>query len=517
MDPHLQQLNALMDAAARAVDAGDDARAEPLLLQIVALNPRDAEAWNTLAAIAVRGGRSADAVDRARRAQELDRHNPDYLNTLGVACSEAQQPDLALTCFKRALKERPDFADGHYNLGKVYGKLGRASEAEQAYLRARRLAPAKGEVAANLATLYVRQGRHDEALALMADARLRLPDNEALVINTASALLATSGPDAALRELAGFLETHSSAAAAHAEFGRLLLAQGRFAEGWHEYAWRHGRTPSALPDCGGKRILLLPDQGFGDHLFFLRFVRALRERAAHVTFACPPKLFELLDAGASLIELRRPEDGAAGFDLSLPIGDLPRLLDARDTPPPVAISVEHERVVRWRERLARLGPAPYLGVTWRAGARKQNRPEFAAQGEDPLQKEIDLALLASAVRAWRGSVLVLQRLPLEGEVAAFGRALGRPCADLSAVNEDLADAAALLCVLDEYVGVSNTNMHIRAGVGKPARVAIPFPAEFRWMNAGSRSPWFPGFSLYRESPARDWRRALTALAHDLTA
>src|ERR1051325_10680429 len=172
---------------------------------------------------------------------------------------------------------------------------------------------------------------------------------------------------------------------------------------------------------------------------------------------------------------------------------------------------------RWPQRLARLGPAPYLGVTWRAGARKENRPEFAAQGEDPLQKEIDLALLASAVRAWRGSVLVLQRLPLEGEVAAFGRALGRPCADLSAVNEDLADAAALLCVLDEDVGVSNTNMHIRAGVGKPARVAIPFPAEFRWMNAGSRSPWFPGFSLYRESPARDWRRALTALAHDLTA
>src|ERR1043166_3483135 len=123
MDPHLQQLNALMDAAARAVGAGDDARAEPLLLQLVARNPRDAEAWNTLAAIAVRGGRSADAVDRARRAQELDRHNPDYLNTLGVACSEAQQPDQALTCFKRALKERPDFADGHYNLGKIRALL----------------------------------------------------------------------------------------------------------------------------------------------------------------------------------------------------------------------------------------------------------------------------------------------------------------------------------------------------------------------------------------------------------
>jgi Flp pilus assembly protein TadD len=514
--PNSAELAALMQAAARAADAGDDARAEPLLQQVVALHARDAEAWHMLAVIAVRGGRSGEAVDLAKRAQELDRRNTDYLNTLGVAYSEAQQPDQALACFKRALKQRPDLVDGHYNLGKVYVKLGRAAEAEQAYLRARRLAPTKWEVAANLATLYIRQGRHEEALALMADARARLPDSEALVINAATALHARLGPEAAVRELATFLETHSSAAAVHAELGRLLLAEGRFADGWREYAWRHGRVPSSLPDYGGKRVLLLPDQGIGDHLFFLRFVPALRERAAHVAFACPEKLFELLKVTPPVDELRPVKEGADGFDFSLPIGDLPRLLDAQDTPPPVAIAVQTERAGQWRERLALLGPPPYVGVTWRAGAQREHQSEFAARGEDPLQKEIDLAALAAAVRPWRGSVLILQRLPLEGEVAAFGRAFGRACLDLSAVNDHLADMAALLCVVDEYVGVSNTNMHIRAGVGKLARVVIPFPAEFRWMNAGGESPWFPGFKLYRQSPARDWQPATSSLRSDIS-
>jgi len=513
--PYAAELAALVQAAARAADAGDDARAEPLLRQIVALNARDAEAWHMLAAIAVRGGRSEDAVELARRALELDRRNPDYLNTLGVAYIEAQHADQALACFKRALKERPDFADGHYNLGKVFGRLGRMADAEQAYLRARRLAPAKGEAAANLAALYIRQGRHDEALAL-TDARARLPDNEAVVINTAIALHARSGPEAAIRELASFLGGHPRATAVHAELGRLLLAEGRLADGWREYAWRHGRPPSSLPDCGGKRVLLLPDQGVGDHLFFLRFVPALRERAAHVAFACPPKLFRLLHYASTVAELRGVEAAADGFDSSLPIGDLPRLLAAQDTPPPVAISVPAERAGRWRERLASFGPPPYLGVTWRAGAQREHQSEFAARGEDPLQKQIDIAALATTVRAWRGSVLILQRLPLEGEVATFSGALGRACADLSALNEDLADMAALLCVVDEYVGGSNTNMHIRAGVGKPARVLIPFPPEFRWMNAGSESPWFPGFKLYRQSPACDWQRAMTALADDMT-
>ena len=504
-----------MQAAARAANEGDDARTEPLLQRIVALNARDAEAWHMLAVIAVRGGRSGDAVDHAKRAQELDRRNADYLNTLGVAYSESQQPDQALACFKRALKERPDSVDAHYNLAKVYVKLGRAAEAEQAYLRARRLAPAKGEVAANLATLYIRQGRHEEALALMTDARARLPDSETLAINAATALLARSGPDAAIRELASFLESHPLAAAVHAELGRLLLAQERFAEGWREYAWRHGGPPADVPDCGGKRILLLADQGLGDHLFFLRFARALRECAAHVAFACPEKLLELLEANLPVDELRRAGDRPARFDYSWPIGDLPRLLDAQDTPPPVAISVAAERLAHWRERLSRLGPPPYLGVTWRAGARKENRSEFAARGEDPLQKEIDIGALASALRGWRGSVLILQRLPLEGDVAAFGKALGRGSIDVSAVNDDLADMAALLCVLDEYVGVSNTNMHICAGIGKPARVLIPFPPEFRWMNSGNETRWFPGFALYRQSSGGDWQPAMRSLRSDM--
>src|SRR4051812_13962715 len=58
-------LAALMQAAARAAAAGDDAQAEPLLRRIVAMNARDAEAWHMLAVIAVRAGRAEDAVDFA--------------------------------------------------------------------------------------------------------------------------------------------------------------------------------------------------------------------------------------------------------------------------------------------------------------------------------------------------------------------------------------------------------------------------------------------------------------------
>jgi hypothetical protein len=133
-----------------------------------------------------------------------------------------------------------------------------------------------------------------------------------------------------------------------------------------------------------------------------------------------------------------------------------------------------------------------------------------------LSKEIEIEALAGAVRAWRGTVLIVQRQPREGEAAAFGKALGRAAHDLSSSNDDLAEMAALLSLIDEYVAVSNTNVHLRAGLGKTARVLVPFPAEFRWMNAGEESPWFRGFRLYREPPGRDWRPVMNGLCGDIS-
>jgi hypothetical protein len=87
--------------------------------------------------------------------------------------------------------------------------------------------------------------------------------------------------------------------------------------------------------------------------------------------------------------------------------------------------------------------------------------------------------------------------------------------DFTDLNDDLEDMLALLTLIEEYVGVSNTNMHLRAAAGRTARVLVPRPAEWRWLNAGRASPWFPGFALYRQSLQGDWRAAFAALERDL--
>ena len=134
-----------------------------------------------------------------------------------------------------------------------------------------------------------------------------------------------------------------------------------------------------------------------------------------------------------------------------------------------------------------------------------------------LFKEIPLEKLGAGVRRVNATFLALQRNANPGEIEQLAAHIGSPVHDLTALNEDLEAMLASLALIDDYVGVSNTNMHLRAGVGKTARVLVRCPAEWRWMARGEESPWFPGFRICRQTPDGDWSIALERLAHDLRA
>lgn len=74
---------------------------------------------------------------------------------------------------------------------------------------------------------------------------------------------------------------------------------------------------------------------------------------------------------------------------------------------------------------------------------------------------------------------------------------------------------ALVGLLDDYVCVSNTNVHLRHALGKDYRVLVAHSPEFRWMAEGGESPWFPGTTVYRQAAAGDWDTALDTIGRDL--
>ncbi len=450
-------------------------------------------------------GDLATAEHLFRRAVAFDRNNPDYLNKLGIANGELGNFRAAEQAFRRAVKLRPAHAEAHHNLGKTLQKQDRLTEALKEFERAHALSPDSLAHLLSLSAVHRQLGQ--PALALKA-LRSAGPSYEIdLSPYLADCIADVAGAPSAVTWLREVLARHPDARRAQYVLAIYLLSLGHWREGWELHASRGRPIPQLPPRLNGRRILLRAEYGLGDVLFFLRFAAEVAARGATLALECPPRLRPLLAD-------RMAFGQADGVGLEIWVPDLPTALRAEDTPAALALDGDEARVAITREQLARLGPPPYLGITWRAGTDVLRGPELGTNLQ-VLSKEIPPGLLGKALRGWRGTLVSLQRNPSAEEHKALSTAVGAPVHDLSNLNEDLRVALAVVALLDEYVAVSNTNIHLRAGIGRTARVLVPNPPEWRWMRTEGGSPWFPGFSVYRQPPSRDWSDALRRLREDL--
>ncbi|HUJ01789.1 MAG TPA: tetratricopeptide repeat protein [Usitatibacter sp.] len=311
--------------------------------------------------------------------------------------------------------------------------------------------------------------------------------------------------------------------AARINLGYALLAQGRFAEAWPHHDYRpESRMNLRDPHNAGivphvdrlppapSPIVLHGEQGLGDALFFLRFAPALRSRGHRLAFWGDRRLQPILARTGIFEHFIAPEAAPAEELAVVWIGDLPGMLGADDPtafPPPLPIQGDPARRAALEDHLGRFGPPPYVGLTWRAGSERRGRIALA--------KALPAERLASALRGLRATFLSMQRAPVPGEIVHASRVLGAPIHDAASLNERLEDALAAMEILDEYVAVSNTNVHLRACAGRGARVLVPWPPEWRWLRDARHSPWFPAMEIYRQSPDGNWDAALQRLSADL--
>ena len=113
-------------------------------------------------------------------------------------------------------------------------------------------------------------------------------------------------------------------------------------------------------------------------------------------------------------------------------------------------------------------------------------------------------------------MLILQRDAGAVEIKAFSGILGRQAYDFTHYNQDLNKMAALLKLIDHHVTVSNTNVHLRAAVGRPSSVLIPIYTVARiWIDQEQSSSWYPGTIIYRQSPELSWDHSFEKLQKDL--
>ena len=438
-------LHPLCDLAPLLLDPAALARAEAVYHAVAARTPDEPRLWHAYSLYYTQAFRHEEAIAAARRSVGLDGGTPITTNQHGIALTAAGALEEGLEVFAESARRWPDSYAAFSNVACTEAALGRFEPALEAYRRAISLSPGM--------------------------AQLRL--NHAIC----------------------------------------LLKAGRMTQGWTEYEWRlqlpgHTELPieSLLPSLSettrldGRTVLVTHEEGLGDTLQFLRFIRPLSAHGARVVVAVPPALLGLAARVEGVAEAIDADHATLRYDWHCPFMSLPRALAAtsgRNGAPVPYLRPDAALVARWSAYL----PPPdtlRVGLVW-AGASRTHLHWAVAVDR---RRSVSLAQLAGLGRLGGVSLVSLQLGPPADQL--FDPPDGMRIHDAMHETQSMDDTAALIAGLDVVVSVDTSVAHLAGGMGKPVLLLDRFDNCWRWGHGSETTTLYPQMRIFRQARPDDW-------------
>ena len=421
-----------------------------------------------------------DAIDHYRRSIAINDRLPETHNNLGCALRHQGKIDDALAAFDRALEIKPDYVEALCNVAAASLDRSEHSRAIREYQSALRLRPHSAEIHFHLGTACHRSGAFDQA---------------------------SQHYDAALTIEADHAQCHFHRAL-------LKLTQGEFATGWPEYEWRLRIPESQLrftgaPQWNGEplngRLLVRAEQGLGDTIQFVRYVRLLKSLTKSVTIAVPSSLLPIFRE-SGIGDIVDQDQRLPAADAEVAMLSLPKLL--------------HTRLETIPHDVPYLQPREALLEAWRAELSPVNefRVGIAWQGNSSFrgdrQRSIPLEFFEALARIEGVSLINLQigigREQLNS--TTWRDRFWQPNRSIDERHGAFMDTAAIIKCCHLIVTSDSAVAHLAGALAAPVCVAIPYVADWRWLLRRDDCPWYPTMRLFRQTRHGDWGAVFSQIA-----
>ncbi len=432
-------------------------------------------------------------------------------------CYDHERMADALTAYDQAVALAPSEARFFNNRGNTLLALDRPLAALENYDRALQLAPDFLDPLSNRGLALQALGRDAEVLAALQRVAERTPQDPSAHLNLGLVCMDQHLLQPAIQSFERALALDPGHAEAHWNLSIACMLDGQLRRGWAQAEWRkhqpdHIRTQRRWPtpewlgqtDLRGKTLLLHHEQGLGDSLQMVRYVPMLQAMGARVLMDMPMPLVPLLQ---QLPGVQWLVDGQPlpPHDLHCAMMSLPYALREHlpETPNPAPYLRAHpELCTQWQ---AHLGPAqgPRVGLAWRGSVAHRN------DGKRSL-----------ALSEWSGRWLpgieyhVVQKELREADRPALA------ASPLRVHSDELLDfnhTAALCAAMDLVITVDTSVVHLAGALGRPTWLLLPYSPDWRWRQAGDRTPWYGSVRIFRQGPDRQWAGLLDQVTHALQA
>jgi tetratricopeptide (TPR) repeat protein len=470
------------------------------------LQPSFAIAYNDLGVILQIQNHFVEAQEKFQQAIKLNPNYADAYNNLGIAFHKQKFYPEAIECYQEAISLNPNFSKAYNNLGITLYRENKPEEAKLYF-------DVSADIDPNCAETYYYLGMiawdydDEETAEQHFQKALELdPLNANLHQNLGYICYAEHKFEQARKAYLTALEIDPQNYEVKKNLSHLLLTLGEWDQGWELYEWRlkGGETiinprEFTVPRWAGenldnKTLLIQGEQGYGDVIFFARFIPFLKQKyQVKIIFEIQPalrKLCECIEGVDCFLDFNEP---LPGFDYHTPLMSIPLSLQLKiETIPPfipyITSDTTYDRLLPSTQN----NPNSKVGVVWACNQDSLNAKARTCPFD--IFKEI-----FSATNCEFYGLQV-------GEKAKFLQDLHLSHVhDLSPQLVDFTDTAKAIMQLNLIVTIDTSVAHLAAAMGKPVWLLHSYTPEWRWLLDRTDSPWYPTVRIFRQPKMHDWQ------------
>lgn len=422
---------------------------------------------------------------------------------------------LAEQIYTTLLNDHPDHWLCLFFLGTLYLQTHRNGLAITMFKRASQIKPQSPEIWNNLGTAYKRENFNDESFRCLL--RANSLNSDADTLNNLATIFVNEGePHKGEHYSIASIEKQPDNAFSHWNYSLLLLEQGKYKEGFKEYAWglrskdRQNRDYNCAFWKGekNKTVVVWGEQGVGDEIMFASCIPDLKKKSKRVIFDCHPRLKGLFERsfGITCYGTRKEQEipwiWEESIDYKIPIGGIPQYFrkSLSDFPGKPYLKADPEKVKVIREKLHSLGPGPYIGISW-VGGKKKTRNDLRSIPLDKWGEILKQNATYISLQYTKENVDEGKRHGLHILEEVFAH--------------DYDETAALVDALDLVISVNTSVIHLCGALGVDCWCLTPTKRAWRYYEPSpGKMVWYDSVKQYSQE-GDSWDETLNTLNQDL--
>ena len=437
------------------------------------------------------------------------------MQLLGLSYSSLKRHDEAIKIFQKCLSHHPNNAETLNDLALCHANNGNFDEAIDLLQKAISIKSDMPELYGNLGLQHRHKEEHEKAIFYFKKS-LSLKETAITHAMLGGCYGEMKEFENAKTHIERALEIQPDFAAAHVDLASILCLEGKLTEGFKEYEWRYDVYDQLKVwkkiynqskrwrggNLNGKKIIVHTEQGHGDSIHFVRYLKPLKEKGAHIILHCNDSLKGIFEGLADEFFTTEPdkiEDWEKGnsipeHDYYIPLLSLPHELGSIFTYP----SYIH---VKRKFDLSSYSEVNKVGIVWAGNPQHPNDKQrscnlkmFRGIANLPNIK------LFSLMKDTRKRAYLHHKEPIDLTEDSNDMKV----VDLQEYIHDFEDTAAIINSLDLIIGVDTAVIHLAGAMGKPCLLLLPWNPDWRWEANGENTIWYGRMHIVRQKRKNDW-------------